>query len=174
MFSLRRVNDKVVGSIVGSVAIDVVDALGSSQRSADHLRGDDAMLHPGSRSHVALSRQAWRSIADVPLRQFVEGCKAAIVGAVATRVSTPVRSFLECHAASLADGTWVGLATPDRTTGSRASGDRPNEIAGDQEWVSADDARRGESSGSTCIRRSVWQFHSAQLYHVGIIRGLLS
>jgi hypothetical protein len=117
---LRGVKDQVGPGVVGSVSVDVVDALAGVEAAADPLLHDPAVLHqpvPGVRvtavvdedADVALRRDVASGAVGVLTRRSVESREAALVGAVSSGASLPVSVPMEGRSTDVAahEMTWV-------------------------------------------------------------------
>ncbi len=120
MIRLACVDDEVGWSVVRPVPVDMVDALGARQGSAEYLSRDAAMLHSGNRAQVTLLGEARGSLAGVPLRQDVQGGQPAGVGAVATLAGPPMGTGEEGGAADRAMQRrrlgWLAIDEPVRAS----------------------------------------------------------
>jgi hypothetical protein len=120
--ALRGEQRQVRTGVVRPVSVAMMYSFLRQQWTAYPLFHDDDMLHAQSGAvpdpDVAFRGDVRRAVADIPLRQFVEGLQPAVVGAEAPLpgAGAPVRGAVECGRAGFAlpEMTWV-TAMPRRT-----------------------------------------------------------
>jgi Hom_end-associated Hint len=123
VLAVRGVQAQVLGSVVGAVAVDVVDPLGREQRPAEDPGYHEAVLHDQARAvpdaDVAGGLALRRSESDVPLRQIVQHDEATAVGAGLPRPRSPMWAGVKLKSADRACDHrglgWLSLAKAIRT-----------------------------------------------------------